>query len=370
MKLSILRQAFLTALEIGGQVCAATPLPVTKLVKIKLDNGKIMVTSTNISMFVSKRVDIEYTGEPMEFCIDPKNIQPVLKTVKDPMVDLEIDDKHVVLKHQKGEIEIPVFSAESFPMPKIVGEARSISMDASFFVDSIKRAAKFADKGKGLDRPALRTIYCYLNGDDLKITATDGHALYMTKTEYTGDKSQLQDEGIMIPTQAVPVLTSIIPMDGEIVIKDRERNFSISVDGCSVFVTKVEEKYPPVERIIPAHTTHTSVPAKEFYEAINRCALMANKVSMSITLSIDGNMMDIRGEDIDCQTKSKEFLLTEGELDGLKVCLSAAFLSTIIREIEAETIDIYAESESRPVVFKARDNENTLFLLMPIKPTV
>lgn len=367
MKLSILRQSFLTALEVGGQVCGPTVLPITKMVKIKLDNGRIMVTSTNMDMFVSKRIEIDYTGETMEFCIELKSVVSLLKSIKDATVDIDIEDNRMLLKHQKGEVEIPIHQCDSFPMPKIEGDARNLTLGAEFFVTSLKRAVKFADKGKGIDRPAMRTVYYYLLGDKIKAVASDGLTLCSIRTDYNGDKDVFEG-GIMIPSQAVPVLTSIIPMDGDIVIKDRERNFSISVDGCSVFVTKVDGKYPNVEYIIPKYHAKTTVSTKELLEAVSRCAIMANKASYMITLSVNNGIIDLKGEDKDFQTKSNEFILTKGDLDGLTICVSATLLIAILKEIDAPNVEIQASESTKPLLINAEGDEDMLFLLMPMKP--
>ena len=66
MKLNIERKAFLKAVEDGGRACGKTTLPLTLCVKIKLSDNKLMVTSTNNKTFISKRMEIEYTEEPLE----------------------------------------------------------------------------------------------------------------------------------------------------------------------------------------------------------------------------------------------------------------------------------------------------------------
>ena len=366
MKLSILRQSFLTALEIGGQVCGSSNIPMANMVKVKLKDGEIKVTSTNLDIFISKTMEIEYTGEAIEFCIELKIIMPLLKSVKDAFIDVDIEGSRMVLKHQKGEVEIPIHKSDTFPRYKIEGDAKEITLGAEFFVTSLKRAVKFVDKGKDADRPPMRTVYYYLLGDHIKVAASDGLSLCSMRMKYEGDKEVLKKEGIMIPSQAVPVLTSIIPLDGDIVIKDRERNFSIAIDGCSVFVAKVNGKYPKVESIIPSYERKTTVNTKEFMEAVNRCGLMTDKSSM-ITLSISNGMIDMKGEDIDYQTKSNEFILTSGDLDGFKVCLSATNLLSVLKEIGASNMEIKAKSSDRPVMLNAEGDEDNFFLLMPMR---
>lgn len=372
MRFTISRQALIEAFEMGGQACSTTTLPITKMAKVKIDKERLMVTSTSLDIFVSKRIAADYTGEPREFCLDVKALLPVLRSFKDAAVDVDIEGNQVRLIHQKGDMELTVVAADGFPKPSVDGEARPVVVDASFFVDTIKRAVKFADKGKGLERPALMGVYCYLRDGDLRIAATDGISLYIRRAVYGGDEDSFPTAGVIIPARAIPALASMIPSEGEVTLMDRERNFSVSVDGCSVLVTKVEARYPNVESVIPDYGEErsASVSVGDFLDSVNRCSLMGDSVYAGLSLSFEGSVMDIRSEDETRGSRSRETVLTSGGLDGLSVTLQASRLSTILKEIASESVTIHAVSGDRAVVFKGDGDDDTTFLLMPMRPRI
>ena len=169
-----------------------------------------MVTSTNNKTFISKRMEIEYTEEPMEFCVEASTLIAVLKSIKDSRIDLAVENNQLIIAHSKGELQLPTLSASTFPLPRIEGEARQIVVDAEFFTSSLIRASKFVYADKSNDRAVLQCVYCYLSGDNLCVSASDSFIIFKDSVVYTGDKSDFPANGILIPSDAVPAIVNAV----------------------------------------------------------------------------------------------------------------------------------------------------------------
>ena len=368
MKLSIERKAFLKAVEDGGRAAGKTTLPITLCVKIKLSEGKLKVSSTNNKTFVSKQIEIDYKGEPAEFGVEANMLITTLKSIKDPMVELSLENKQLIVAHSKGELQLPTLSASTFPLPRIEGEARQIVVDAEFFTSSLIRASKFVYVDKSNDKPALQCVYCYLSGDNLCVAASDSFIIFKDSVVYTGDKSDFPANGILIPSDAVPAIVNAVQKEGDIVIKDRERNFSINSNGCSIFVTKGEGRYPNLERIFQLPESHATVKVSEVMDSVKRCALAAS-TDMAMYLDCEHDKVKIEAADVISNKKAKDsFTCSEG-LDGKSITLSATRLSAILTALPSDDAELYIKDRHSIAALCPVDFSDMRFMIAPLMTT-
>lgn len=368
MKLSIERKAFLKAVEDGGRAAGKTTLPITLCVKIKLSDNKLMVTSTNNKTFISKRMDIDYTDEPLELCVEASTLIAVLKSIKDPQIDLAVENNQLIIAHSRGELELPTLSASAFPLPRIEGEARQIVVDAEFFTSSLIRASKFVYADKSNDRAVLQCVYCYLSGDNLCVAASDSFIIFKDSVVYTGDKSDFPANGILIPSDAVPAIVNAVQKEGDIVIKDRERNLSINSNGCSIFVTKGEGRYPNLERIFQLPESHATVKVSEVIDSVKRCALAAS-TDMAMYLDCEHDKVKIEAADVISNKKAKDSFTCSDGLDGKNITLSATRLSAILTALPSDDAELYIKDNRSIAALCPIDFPDMRFMIAPLMTT-
>lgn len=368
MKLSIERKAFLKAVEDGGRAAGKTTLPITMCVKIKLSDNKLMVTSTNNKTFISKRMDIDYTDEPLELCVEASTLIAVLKSIKDPQIDLAVENNQLIIAHSKGELQLPTLSASTFPLPRIEGNARQIVVDAEFFTSSLIRASKFVYEAKSNDRPSLQCVYCYLSGDNLCVAASDSFIIFKDSVVYTGDKSDFPANGILIPSDAVPAIVNAVQKAGDIVIKDRERNFSINSNGCSIFVTKGEGRYPNLERIFQLPESHATVKVSEVIDSVKRCALAAS-TDMAMYLDCEHDKVNIEASDVIYNKKAKDIFTCGDGLDGKSITLSATSLYAILTALPSDDAELYIKDNRSIAALCPIDFPDMRFMIAPLMTT-
>ena len=367
MKLSIERKAFLKAVEDGGRAAGKTTLPITLCVKIKLSEGKLKVSSTNNKTFVSKQIDLDYKGEPAEFGVEANMLITTLKSIKDPMVELSLENKQLIVAHSKGELCFPVVDAATFPRPNFDKKVREITMDADFFTSSLIRASKFVYADKTDDRPSLQCVYCYISEGYLYMAASDNHVLFRDGMEYTGDASQFPPHGILIPSASIPAIVNSVQREGEIVIMDRDNNFSINSNDCNILVVKGEGMYPRIDRFFQVHETRATVKVTDIIESVKRCSIAAS-TAMDIHLECEHDQVRIKASDMIMNKQAQDSFPCVGCLEGKSVSLSATHLSAILSALPSDEVDLCIKDSSSTVVLCPADFPNMKFIVMPLSP--
>ena len=175
---------------------------------------------------------------------------------------------------------------------------------------------------------------------------------------------------VLIPAKAVSVLKSIIPMDGTVTIKNRENNFSVSVNGCNLFVTKVEGRYPDSERVLLRETKRGRLSLSELSAAVTRTSMLANKLSGLIKLTFESDRVRVEGKDIDFHTAGKEYCDCEGELDGMFINLSAKWLSVALSDFPSENVGVCLVNETRLLQLVTDDYPYLVVGIMPLDPNL
>lgn len=366
MKIEILRKRLIDALAIGGQMEGKTVVPMTDSTKIKIESGSLKVTSTNMAIFISKTVDIDYSGNPVQFCVDGKTLLSILKSISDETISIDIEEKTVTVEHFKGTAELPALAADMFPMPKITGEAQSITVDAAFFVENISHAVKYVLNSKDEYRAQMKCVRCYFHDGKFCVAGSNGFYIYINRMPYDMSVFETAPKEILIPAKAVSVLTSIIPMDGDVTIKDRENNFSVSVNGCNLFVTKVNGRYPDTERVLPKESKYSLLSLSELSSAVSRTAMLANKISGLIKLTFEGDRVRVESQDIDLRTAGKEYCGCKGEIENMYINLAAKWLSSALSDFPSESIGVRMIDETHLIQLVTDEYPYLVVAIMPL----
>ena len=370
MKIEILRKRLIDALAVGGQMEGKTTVPSTEVTKIKIEPGSLKVTSTNMAIFISKAVEIDYTGEPVQFCLSGKVLLGILKSISDESITLDVEEKILTVVHIKGTAELPLLAADTYPMPKITGEAQSITVDAAFFVENINHAVKYVLESKDEDKPCMKCVRCYFHDGKFCVAASNGYYIYVNRKPYDMSVFETTPADVLIPAKAVSVLKSIIPMDGTVTIKNRENNFSVSVNGCNLFVTKVEGRYPDSERVLLRETKRGRLSLSELSAAVTRTSMLANKLNGLIKLTFESDRVRVEGKDIDFRTAGKEYCDCEGELAGMFINLSAKWLSVVLSDFPSENVGVCLVNETRLLQLVTDDYPYLVVGIMPLDPNL
>ena len=241
-------------------------------------------------------------------------------------------------------------------------------VDAEFLTSSLMRASKFIYADKSNDKSVLQCVYCYLSEDRLCIASSDNYIIFKDSIVYTGNKSEFPADGILIPGEAVPAIVNTVQEEGEIVIKDRERNFSINSNGCSIFVTKGEGRYPNLERIFQLPESHATVKVSEVIDSVKRCALAAS-TDMAMYLDCEHDKVKIEAADVISNKKAKDsFTCSEG-LDGRSITLSATRLSSILTALPSDEAELYIKDNRSIAALCPIDFPDMRFMIAPLMTT-
>ena len=102
MEISFNRKSFITAFGIGSMMAGKSKLaPVLNNAKIVVKQKECVVSSYDGETAIRKRFAIIHSDGDGKFCVNPKDLINILRSIKDDTLTLELSESRLLIKHQK-----------------------------------------------------------------------------------------------------------------------------------------------------------------------------------------------------------------------------------------------------------------------------
>lgn len=367
MEFKVNNKTFFEALNIGGSMAGkAKTAPILECAKISLRGENAFVSSHDLECAVSKKVSIISSDEDFAFCINPRDLSNILRTIKDDEVSMDVKDDTCVIIHSKGECFLPVFPAEDFPTPPKEDNMSNVEVDASMLYDWFSQAQKFV----GIDkiRPTLSGVFLYVQDGEIGVAASDSHRMFHNYAPNIMDTSL--DLNAIIPVKAILAVCSMSSNNTNIQISFGKQNIVFRGTDTTILCRLIVGSYPRFKQVIPRESsTLVNIKREDLQNSVTRSLLTANSQSFFIKMSIkeDGTLL-ISSEDLGFRKKSNE-LVTLSSFDGYPIEIGAkgSHFLDCLSSVESDSITLGFSSPQRPILFRDENNPNKNIILMPSK---
>lgn len=310
LKLTINNKGFASALSIGGAMAGRVKsMPILDCVKIAVSGGNAKITSFDNECAIAKKTSILSVEEQGEFCINPKDLGRVLKTINDEEVTLNVGDTTCEIIHSNGSLSLPVLPAKDFPIPVKDDDAKTFKVSAAKFFNVLKNAHNYVSSDE--IRPILTGVYIEISDSGLVVSASDSRKLYFDGFEIPGSVGEVISD--ILPSKAIPAALSAMNGEESINISFGEKNIVIRASDTKITCRKIVGKYPNVRSIIPKdNAIRVKVDRSLLKDAICRAMLTADATNKILRMSISAfNELGVQSEDTGFGKKCTETIQCE-----------------------------------------------------------
>lgn len=158
------KNAFATAAKASpGRV---SPRPVLLSVKLEIDKGEAVFTSTNLEMWVQHRIPSDYEGDPVSVLISKSTMASILRVADGDEIELVDCGDRLEIKTAASSWRVPTEAAESFPAPPELDVTAYHEVEAEDFALAIKRVIREArpDTSAAIEFEPLLTAITLTSG--------------------------------------------------------------------------------------------------------------------------------------------------------------------------------------------------------------
>lgn len=350
------------------------PIPVLSNLLCDVKDNAITITASDGEATMVKVLPLELMEGDGRFMVSAAELSAALDALPaQPLTiiaDIENGDaSRFRLEHESGHFYFPLeLNIDEYPLPMEAIYPEEMTVNGGQIVESLKRCAWAATKDDL--RPVLNGACFKLNEGWLDVVATDGHSLVRTSIDVSAGVSVMRCGSFLMPSRVIGIVLGMLGTS-DVEVRWNVSSVELIQGTTKLTFVQTEGTYPRYESVIPTSPTRTITTDRNFLaEAIKKVTPFTCESSKMIRMSVDGNAIELTGEDADFGRGSLARVGVAYVGDPIKINFSSVSAVRVLQHMPAiGELDIQMTENSRPIVFvphEQMEDENVLMLIMPM----
>ena len=373
MKLSILRENFLTGLNIVNRVTSKSiTLPILNNILLSAEKNFLRLSATDLELGIRYWVlsKIEKEGN---ITIPAKFLIGLISFIPDKKINLEVKNNTLYLESKNHKTQIKGLKAEEFPIIPEVKSDKTLEVDGQILSQGLVQVVDTASPSQ--TRPEISGIYFSITKDVIEMATTDSFRLAEKKILLTKPFPEQKFSLIILQKAAREVIN--IFGEGQEKLKMyfspnqimfESETTEISHPRVQLVSRLIEGEYPNYKEIIPKDfKTQLILQKQDFLNKIKAASLFSGKINeIKLKVEPSQNLLEISTQNPDLgQSKSQ----IEGKIKGEKeeVSFNYRFLVDGLSNIKSKEVIFELNKEEGPGVLKPVGDKTFIYVVMPIK---
>ena len=332
------------------------------------ENIALSATDTEIALQSNISADIEQEGTLL---LPARLLLDIVRVADGDRVSIEAASDQGVVKvtSQRASFAVRTLPVSDFPKLPSAASDSSVQVDAAALSATIERVAKAASRDE--TRPVLTGILVSLEGDTLRMVATDSYRLSVKESPVPGMNGSafeanvparaLQELGRVV-AETQPETVTIVTHDNQVVfVSGRVTLSSRLIDG----------QFPNYRQLLPESYEHDVVIDKsELLGVVRRVSLMAQR-NAPLRLRFEQGTVTLSAQTPDVGEAS-ESVPVNYQGDELEIGFNPQFLQDGLESVGADEVRMRLISPLRPGLIEPAGGaeDQFLYLIMPVRLNV
>lgn len=365
MKFTASNQSWIRGIQ-SVQNAVGSPIsnPLVENIFVSCENNSAVFIATNLNLSI--RCEIEANvSEPGQVVVPSNIITRVVRDLPEGDVEFSVEKNSIRISGGEYKVRINGYEANDFPTFAHTTTKKIFSLDVSRLKDVIKKTIFATTQEKA--RFELDGVCFDIREKKLNCVSTDGRRLAW----YIFDDVDVNVENtaVLVPSKTLQEVNNSLPDEGEVEIKIEEKRIEFGCADVNVVSNLLNYNFPQYDKIVPNDPLSTAVVKKDtLNNAVRRASNLASTETNMVVLKVENNQIETYAERVEIGGEGRDKV--EVEYDGKMVenRYNYNFLMQFFRVIEDENIVIDLWESSKPAIFKAKDKDNYIYLVMPMKP--
>lgn len=362
MQIRVAQEELSAALQTALRaVSSQSTLPILSGVKLQTDQDKLRLSTTNLEIFIQKTADANIV-ENGEIVIPARLTADIIKNLPQEEITLRYrpEENQVEISCRDLRFSVNVLEATDFPeIPAPEEKGAEIKIARKLFSELVSQISPAASSDDS--RPVLTGALISIDGEELKLVATDSYRLALRKAKV--DEKSGPGFQVIVPSRSVEEASKILSGDAvKITLSERLGLFDT---GDTVLVTRlIDGNFPNYKQLLPENAEHRfQLNREELATAARRVSLVGNGEA-PVTLSFSEDVLKLTTSHEAQEAEAKVKLQSKGA--EFEICFNPRFLLDGLASIREQDVVLELESPEKPAILRGTDN-GFLYLLMPVR---
>ncbi len=365
MKIKTDKEKLVTPLQtISGVVERRQTLPILANILIKVDQGKMTLTATDLEVEMKTTTEVEGDGQ-IELTLPARKLTEICRSLPDGSeLTINFEGERAVVRSGKSRFTLGVLPAQDYPAIEPTAVSHSITLKQATLKGLIEKT-QFA--------MAQQDVRYYLNGlllevgeGNIKAVATDGHRLAM-KQESLPETNETSLQ-VILPRKAVLELGRLLTADDtEVTVEISSNHIRVNL-GNTEFTSKlIDGKFPDYNRVIPSSTDKTVIAETDTLKsALHRTSILSNEKYRGIRFGISNNLLELQAHNPE-QEEAKDEMEIDYTGEPLVIGFNVSYLIEALSAIESDSVKMLLSDSNSSCLIQDPKDEGVKYVIMPMR---
>ncbi|ADL41384.1 DNA polymerase III, beta subunit [Caldicellulosiruptor obsidiansis OB47] len=298
--------------------------------------------------------------------VKAKLFSDIVKKLPDGDVEVIREENEVKIRSQKIEFRLPTLDPLDFPKMEKKPSESFCEFVASEFEDAIDKVIFATSKDE--TRPTFTGVLFEREEDEfVNLVGMDGHRLAICKikpVEVDGNFSKI------VPADNLDDITKIIDIEEaeKVRVSFYENQATFEIGSTTVIVTLISGKFFDYKSAIPTeYSTKISISADVLESTLERASIVSKDEKTNIQAVIfetNGMMFTVRSMSADGRFEEDVLCSVEGK--DIRIGFNVKYFLDVLKVLDGE-INLFITSQTSPSIVQKPDDENYIYLVLPIK---
>ena len=375
MKLEILKEGLTFGLNIVSRITTRNPnLPILEGVLLEAEKNFLSLTTTDLEVGTKWWV-LAKISKPGKVVVPARILSDLVKLVDDSKIQLESNQKSLIIKYQNGENQIQGLEAEDFPPLPRVEEKTSVLVDSFKFCQGLKQVLYCAASSDS--RPEISGIYLQFEAKRIVAVATDSFRLAEKIIEPVEESHGLGKKvSLILPVKTAQQIITVFETMGtsiKIYLSSDQIVFEGASEGSShpqaqIVSRLIEGTYPDYLGVIPKSSkVSVQIPRSLLLNKVRAANLFSdqvNEVRLGVKAKEGRLYIESRSAKIG---ESRAFIPVTVQGGDLDVSFNSKYLIDALANLTCENVVLKLNDQEGASLLKPADDTSYRYVLMPIK---
>ncbi len=372
MKITIKKEILLENLnKVAKAISTKNLVPALAGIKFDLTNEGLTLTASDnditIRSFIPNKNEDMNIEEEGSIIIMGRYILDIVRKLPDKMIHLEVfDELKVIISTENSEYNLNGINKSEYPNINLEESKTPVIINSKVFKDLINQTAFAASTDES--RPPLTGLNFKIIGNELECNSTDSYRLARKVLKLNSICDT--DYNIVIPSKNIVEVSKILTdddMDIELHIFNNKILFKY--DNVLFQSRLINGNFPNTANLLPNESMlKITVNVDDLYNVIDRVSILtSDKEKNVVTLETNGNTLTMKSSSVEIGRVEEKMNITKDREEDITISFSARYVMEALKVFETKECEISFVGEVNPIIFKGKDQEDLIQLVLPIR---
>lgn len=340
-------------------------LPILSNVLIEKEPGRVRFTATDLEIQITTTIETKVGGnEISSITVGGKKLQEILRILPDQSkISIETKENKAMIKANKSRFSLQTLPPQDFPkLNSNLAEANKITLEQST-LKKLLLSVQYAMAQQDV-RYYLNGVLLIIEGNKLKVVATDGHRLAFNAGIINGNHEKQE---IIMPRKAVTELCKLLGDTNESVeIEFTTQQVKVSFSGINLISKVIDGKFPDYERVIPKYSNHLSMNRMLVQQALQRAAILSNEKFRGVRFVLTEKNLSIISSNSEHE-EAQEEIETDYHGEAIDIGFNVNYLMDGLNNISSEAAIFSFGDPNSSILITTAENQEFRYVVMPMR---